>query len=560
MMHTQHSEPTFTGSLVVIDDEADAEEATFTGSVVAIESDAPDEADAAEISIVEELSESYIVPVEYDSESDLDTVVSGPPEAIAASNDTAPALHIASGENRRDEITGVLDCVPDDEEVEETLEKDSSPPKPVWHGGPPLQGAVERATAEQAKPVYPVPLRVVEPRASRPADRSRRTPLPPIPVFEPAPAARSHSPRSGRVRLHVAPPRPSPLPPPPRVPTGLSAEAYAPSPRPAPASSPPLSERRADPERPRLSDYPEARVRAKLPAPTPPPSSPEHDAATRPGRRAPASERVRMQVEPRELPDSRLDARDSVVPVAQNVERRRKPSARFRALSVAAGALCGIALFLLGTLIMQARARAAAAGEAPALIVTVAQVGGFRVAPLEVFVDGNRRCEASPCVIDELKPGFHFVSVVAPGFIAPAPRALRTLEDEPGSVHFDLTPEQQMFTEVAAESIDVSALPAEPVGAPAPASAVPSAPATVAALPTLPSAPRPTVQFGYLNLNSIPASNVVVDGRPLGQTPQVSVKLKAGSHSVVFIHPDHGRRAQSVMLAPGARRTVAVKF
>lgn len=559
MMHTQQSESTFTGSLVVIDDEADAEEATFTGSVVAIEAHEHDDADDAEISIIEELSESYIVPVEYDSESDLDTVVSGPPEAVAASDDTAPALHVASGEKRGDEITGVLDCVPDDDDVEETLEKDSSPPKPVWHGGPPLQTTPEPAEPEQTTPVYRAPLlRVVEPGSLRPGDRARRTPLPPIPVFEPALAARSRSPRSGRVRLHVAPPRPSPLPPPPRVPTGLSAEARVP--RPAPASSSPLSERRADPEHPRLSDYPHARVRAKLPAPTLPPSAPEHDTATLPGRRALASEHVRMQVEPRELPDSRLDARDSVVPVAQNVERRHKPPARFRALSVAAGALCGIALFLIGTLIMQARARAAAAGEAPALIVTVAQVGGFRVAPLEVFVDGNRRCEASPCVIDELKPGFHFVSVVAPGFIAPAPRALRTIEDEPGNVHFDLTPEQQMFTEVAAESIDVSALPAEPVGAPAPTPAAPSAAAAVAALPTLLPAPRPTVQFGYLNLNSIPASNVVVDGRPLGQTPQVSVKLKAGSHSVVFIHPDHGRRAQSVTLAPGARRTVAVKF
>jgi serine/threonine-protein kinase len=68
------------------------------------------------------------------------------------------------------------------------------------------------------------------------------------------------------------------------------------------------------------------------------------------------------------------------------------------------------------------------------------------------------------------------------------------------------------------------------------------------------------MQFGYLNLNSIPASNVVVDGRPLGQTPQVSEKLAAGSHSVVFIHPERGRRAQSVVLAPGARRTVAVRF
>ena len=63
-----------------------------------------------------------------------------------------------------------------------------------------------------------------------------------------------------------------------------------------------------------------------------------------------------------------------------------------------------------------------------------------------------------------------------------------------------------------------------------------------------------------LNLNSIPVSSVVMDGRPLGGTPRVGVSAAAGSHSVVFVHPDLGREAASVSCKPGESKTVAVRF
>ena len=65
---------------------------------------------------------------------------------------------------------------------------------------------------------------------------------------------------------------------------------------------------------------------------------------------------------------------------------------------------------------------------------------------------------------------------------------------------------------------------------------------------------------GRLNINSIPASNVILDGRPLGQTPKIGISVPAGSHTVMFVHPEHGRKIQSVRVKPGGTATAAVRF
>lgn len=65
---------------------------------------------------------------------------------------------------------------------------------------------------------------------------------------------------------------------------------------------------------------------------------------------------------------------------------------------------------------------------------------------------------------------------------------------------------------------------------------------------------------GTLNINSIPQSNVLLDGRPLGKTPRAGVSVPAGSHTVVFIHPEHGRKQVSVNVGSGKTATAAVRF
>lgn len=63
-----------------------------------------------------------------------------------------------------------------------------------------------------------------------------------------------------------------------------------------------------------------------------------------------------------------------------------------------------------------------------------------------------------------------------------------------------------------------------------------------------------------LNINSIPVSNVVLNGRPLGGTPKLGVSVPAGSHTVVFIHPEYGKKAAKTTCAAGETKTVAMRL
>jgi PEGA domain len=65
---------------------------------------------------------------------------------------------------------------------------------------------------------------------------------------------------------------------------------------------------------------------------------------------------------------------------------------------------------------------------------------------------------------------------------------------------------------------------------------------------------------GTLNINSIPVSKVILDGKPIGSTPKVGISVPAGSHTVVFIHPEKGKKSTTVTVKAGETKTAAVKF
>ena len=65
---------------------------------------------------------------------------------------------------------------------------------------------------------------------------------------------------------------------------------------------------------------------------------------------------------------------------------------------------------------------------------------------------------------------------------------------------------------------------------------------------------------GTLNINSIPPSNCILDGRPLGPTPKAGVSVPAGNHTVIFVHPDKGRKQVGVSVKGGETKSVAVRF
>ena len=52
----------------------------------------------------------------------------------------------------------------------------------------------------------------------------------------------------------------------------------------------------------------------------------------------------------------------------------------------------------------------------------------------------------------------------------------------------------------------------------------------------------------------------ILDGRPLGQTPKIGVSLKAGPHTVMFVHPEYGRKVKPVNVPAGGTATAAVRF
>jgi len=64
---------------------------------------------------------------------------------------------------------------------------------------------------------------------------------------------------------------------------------------------------------------------------------------------------------------------------------------------------------------------------------------------------------------------------------------------------------------------------------------------------------------GTVKLMSTPPSSVVLDGRPLGKSPSV-VRVPAGAHTLVFIHPLYGRRSLSINVRPGVTTAASTEF
>lgn len=271
--------------------------------------------------------------------------------------------------------------------------------------------------------------------------------------------------------------------------------------------------------------------------------------------------------EPAHYPED--NERTSVMPVAAAVERKTAFAwSRKSGLALAAGALLGLVVFLGFIISTQPAASVPAAASTDALLVTIAGPGGCGVASPQVFIDGVKRCESSPCLVPGLEDGLHFVTVTAPDYVTTSPRVVRVAHKEPALLHIDLAREKPALaapepaTTTPVESLPIESSPPPATTSPAPAVEPPISGAIPAPAPAPPPfRPPAVVEAGaFLNLNSIPPSAVLVDGRPLGMTPKLNVAVKPGAHMVVFVHPEHGRRARAVTIDAGARQTVAMRF
>ncbi|HET7545052.1 MAG TPA: PEGA domain-containing protein [Polyangiaceae bacterium] len=332
------------------------------------------------------------------------------------------------------------------------------------------------------------------------------------------------------------------------------------------------------------------------------------------------------------------------------------------------------------------------------MVVTVAGPGNKSIDTVEVYVDGAKKCEASPCRVVELAAGTHLVKVTAAGYqptadqavkissgdeavqnialtrasegtgvrvtaegrgiklsvdgkeVGPLPQELKELSPGDHLVHLDggeryesfekhvnveadqmqtiepklrvkkglatiklgdnaegakvllvsgseRRPIQQLpitvdisvdkpysivatkkgfgdfeqrvaFEDGQAERTFIINLPAAGSEPPAPA----PGPAPVAAArgaapapapgpaPVAVAAAKPASGNGTVNLNAIPVSNVLLDGRPMGQTPRMGVSVPPGPHTVVFVNSDYGRKAKSITVEAGKSATVVVRF
>lgn len=78
-------------------------------------------------------------------------------------------------------------------------------------------------------------------------------------------------------------------------------------------------------------------------------------------------------------------------------------------------------------------------------------------------------------------------------------------------------------------------------------------------LPSVPPSGGGGAGAAMLNINSIPVSTVLLDGRPLGTTPKIGVHVPPGSHTVTFVNGTD-RKTSSVLVTAGQTKTVAIRF
>jgi hypothetical protein len=218
------------------------------------------------------------------------------------------------------------------------------------------------------------------------------------------------------------------------------------------------------------------------------------------------------------------------------------------------------------------------------LVVTVAGPNSEAIETVQVVVDGRQLCDRSPCALAELTPGTHLVRASAEGYAAAADQAVVIQAGQAAAQNFRLarlvptavtvvSPPPTPAAETEPTLDDVPAQPASvPAVAPVAAAVVKTEKATArtesrnskpvrsAATPAAAAKSSKASGNGTLNITSTPAATVVLDGRPLGRTPRSGVSVPAGSHTVVFVHPQHGRKTVKTQVSAGGTKTVSVRF
>jgi len=150
----------------------------------------------------------------------------------------------------------------------------------------------------------------------------------------------------------------------------------------------------------------------------------------------------------------------------------------------------------------------------------------------------------------ELDPhSTHTLSATKPGY-------------EDFALHLNLEEETEKQIEVSLTPLEGSARRARPRAAASATSAL--APPVVrkpAASRPVPSSVAVDPTQGLLNISSVPPSQIILNGRPLGSTPKTAVVVPGDSlQTIVFVHPKMGRRRAQKFVPAGKERTVSIRF
>ena len=81
--------------------------------------------------------------------------------------------------------------------------------------------------------------------------------------------------------------------------------------------------------------------------------------------------------------------------------------------------------------------------------------------------------------------------------------------------------------------------------------------ARLEAVEATPASPIDAVYFANrLTIDTVPWSQVILDGRPLGSTPIIRARLPAGTYMLTLLNPERGlRTSYRVTIRPGETTT-----
>jgi len=69
-----------------------------------------------------------------------------------------------------------------------------------------------------------------------------------------------------------------------------------------------------------------------------------------------------------------------------------------------------------------------------------------------------------------------------------------------------------------------------------------------------------TPPMGRLSINADPWAQVLIDDKPIGDTPVANVAVSLGEHQVIFRHPQLGERRETVVVRADAPTRVSTSF